>query len=211
MENEKIIQIVLLILLIGTFFYYANTTNPIPKAEFNINVSTNYDTEEYIVPKYITNEMAVFGAVIAVALFFSSMIKGIKDVRITEREFKETISREIRKKQTIPLPDGRYELPKGRAIVNPNILLRYKTENKIKTAFQYVAQVMIANTNEKERYFIVTGSPFTKFIDDFVETDSALTIKDKCPECGRFFDMKFITPEEMKELKELRIFSQSPQ
>lgn len=200
-------QIGLIAVLIGVVVYFAFTTTPIPKNEY-VNGTSNYDTELYIVPNYITNEMILIAVVIIIAFYFSTKIKDIKNTRITEREFKEMISKEIRKKQTTPLPDGKYELPKGKSIISPDVLLRYKLENKMRIPFQYVAQSIITSIDGQEKYFVVTGNPNTKIIDDFVETKEKLGYKDKCPDCGRFFDVKYIMPEEIKELKEMKIFTQ---
>lgn len=203
-KNINSTQIMLVLVLIAFIWYISYTTTPIPISELNENVTANYNTQEYIVLNYITNEMVGIGVILVLALFLSTKIKDIKQTRITEREFKKMISREIKKKQNEPLPDGKYEIPKGEIVMYPNILLRYKTENKITQPFKYIAQITIEDVNGKEHYYLVTGNPNTAFIDDFVETDERLTIIDKCPNCGRFPDEKIILPDELRALKEFK-------
>lgn len=196
-------QLLLFGLIIGFIWYTIFLTTPVPINNLN-NVTKNYDTVAYTSPNYVTNEMGFIGTALVVVAFIMTKTKEAKTTRISERKFKEIVSKEIKKKQTTPLPDGNYELPEGKFNVDLNVLLRYRTENKVSKPFKYVGQVTGTDSNERENYYIVSGDPISGMLDDFVPSDERLTIADKCPDCGRFYDVKFITPEEIKELKDIK-------
>ncbi len=202
-KNINISQVLLAIALIGLILYFSSSTTPV----LNLNNETGeylYTENDYVPKNYVSNEMAGLGIILVIFLFFSVKVKGISKDKITERQFKEIVTREIRKKQTVPLPNGDYELENWKFNVDPNILSVYITEKGVRTQSKYVTQVTLTDNYKIEHYYLVSGNPFTGIIDGMVPTDTKLAYKDKCPDCGRFPDEKIITPEELKILKEFK-------
>jgi len=194
----------LAIALIIFFLYLGTSTNPVPNYN-NETGTVSYGIDDVAPPAYVSNEQIVIGIVLVIALFFSFKIKDIQRGRVSERIFKENITREIQKKQNVLLPNGKYELPKGDFEVNPHLITRFYTPDKgERYAVQYVAQATITEEGTgEEKYFYVTGSPVTSEIDDFIPTKEAIKLSDKCPDCGKFFSEKFVGLDQYKKMKDI--------
>ena len=207
-KNINISQVLLAVALIALMFYFSSSTTPV----LNLNNNTGeylYTENDYVPKNYVSNEMTGLGVILVVLLFFSVKVKGIAKDILTERQFKEMVTREIRKKQTIPLPDGSYEIEKWKFKIDPNILPVYITEKGERKLSKYVAQATLTDTYEVEHYYLISGNPSTGVIDGMVPTDTKLSYVDKCPECGRFPDTKLLLPEDLKTLKDLKPLTQN--
>jgi|TARA_Y100000310_G_scaffold281087_1_gene301341 hypothetical protein len=201
------VSIIVGLILVATIWYAGTSTGLVP----NLDEETKEFryTDESLVPKgSISNEIIFVQIILVAILLFSNQMKGTEGVRITEREFKERIAKEIIKKQNIALPDGKLELKRGDFRIDPHVVTRYITEGGKRTLFKYICQVTITNSKGNDFYYIVSGHPMTGMIDDFVPVDEQLSITDKCQDCGRFFDEKYILPEELKQLKDLKYLTQ---
>ncbi len=206
-KNINISQVLLAVALIALIGYFTSSTTPVPNLN-NVTGEYLYTENDYVPKNYVSNEMAGLGFILVVFLYFSARVKGMAKDILTERQFKEIVTREIRKKQTVPLPDGSYEIEKWKFKVDPNILPVYITEKGIRKLSKYVAQATLTDTYDVEHYYLVTGNPYTGIIDGMVPTDTKLSYVDKCPECGRFPDTKIILPEELKIIKEFKVLTQ---
>jgi len=207
LKNSTGSQVGLTIALIVFMFYLPYSTTPVP----NLNNATGeyrYNENDKVPPSYVSNELAGLGIILVVMLFLSSRVTGLAKELLSERQFKEIVTREIRKKQTIPLPDNSYEIKNWRFKVDPNIIPKYITEKGERTLFQYILQLTLTDSNENDYYYLVTGNPITGLIDGIVQTEDKLDYADKCPKCGRFPDEKIILPEEFKTLKDIKILTQ---
>ena len=190
-KNE---QIALVIILIGYFYFLSYSTQPVPNLQNN---TIMYSAEETTLapPTYVTGSQVGIGALLVIMLVASFMIRDIKGGRVTERRFKEFLAEEIKKKQTIALPNGKYELPEGEFNIDKNILTLWEYKNEQRIPIQYVAQVTITERDGDENYYLFAGDPVTMMLDNIIQVDEPLQYADKCPDCGGRFPNREVVLE----------------
>lgn len=194
-KNE---QIALAIILIGYFYFLSYSTQPVPNV---INNTIMYSAEETTLapPTYVTGTQVGIGALLVVMLVLSFKIKDIKGGRVTERRFKEFLAEELMKKQTIKLPDGKFELPEGDFKIDKNILTLWEYKQEQRIPIQYIAQVTITERGGDENYYLFAGDPVTMMLDNIIQVDEPLQYADKCPDCGgRFPDREVVLEKDLE-------------
>ena len=203
LKNINTAAVWLVVALIIYILYLTYSTTPVPN-RINETGVYYYDESSNVPPTYVTNEMAGLGIILVLLLFFSTKVKEISGERITERKWKEILTKELRNKQNNPLPDSSYELKNWKFKIDINYLSKSITEGGKRKLNKYISQVTFTDDYDVEHYYLAIGDPYTGMIDGLVPTDEKLTYKDKCPDCGRYPDEKFILPEEFKTLKEIK-------
>ncbi|MAG61802.1 hypothetical protein CMI43_03235 [Candidatus Pacearchaeota archaeon] len=190
-------------LLVGYFFYISSTTSLVP----NYNDETDsvmYDITSLAPKGYVTNNQLLLGIGLIILFAMSFKIKELQKNRVSERQFKEYLSKVIKDKQEIKFSNGKYEFPSGDFKIDKDIrLVEEIIENK-RNPKKYVAQVIITDRNKFEHYYHITGNPITMMIDDIIETDQKLELMDKCPDCGRYPDEKIILAEDLRRYKDIK-------
>lgn len=194
-KNE---QIILAVILIGYFLFLSYSTQPVPNV---INNTIMYSAEETTLapPTYVTGTQVGIGALLVIMLVLSFRFKDAKRGRVTEREFKKFLAKELIEKQTIALPDGKFELSEGDFKIDENILTIWEYRQEQRIPIQYAAQVTITERDGDENYYIFAGDPVTMMLDNIIHVDEPLQYTDKCPDCGgRFPDREVVLEKDLE-------------
>lgn len=197
-------QIVLAIILVVYFLFLGRLTSPVP----NYNLETEelmYNINSYAPKTHITGTQIGIGIILVIMLVSSFRLRDIQKGRVSERKFKEHITEQIKIKQNYPLPNGKYELPHGEFRIDKDIITQYTFIKDVGIPTKYIAQAIIMDEDENEKYYFITGNPVTMMIDDIIETEEPLELSDKCPTCdGRFPDKAVILVEDLEKYKKIK-------
>lgn len=216
--NElSFIEIGVIILAIGYFFYLNNSTALI----LNINLENQtrvingvpnppntilYAPNDYVPKSNISNTQTFFGIVIIILLVVILLSKRISiPRRATIQEAIHDIANQLIK--TRQIKDAKLSTTRnGLKIISDieeieltyNFLTRYKSEGNRRWAFRYTIGVIITNREDNiPEYYKAFYHPWSRYWDGLVESITPLNDEDRCPKCGSDFDEKIVMAEDL--------------
>jgi len=174
----------------------------------------NYDAEKNILlydkgdlaPKgYISYTHAIFGAVLFLILLYSLIMQKMANI-LTARQAKKILYDELifmRDKLNRPEFQGRIRV--GEAFK----LRQYQDMSNNFLPHEWLVSVVLGDLSrgEPERYYIGTVIPSGEmmgYVTGLMRRDSMFSGEDICPDCGKFYNFKYIDSIEVKKEKAFR-------
>ena len=208
---------VLFLGMVVFLFYLAWTTSLVPNTNSGnetivygqISVSPDgqlYQPESFVPKGFVSNSKAILGVILLLALVIALKAPDLTSQQLlSEREVKELIMKEFRKKKKVPLPDGKFEFKNQDFELVGDVVLRYAfLRDEVRSEFRYSCTLKAIDEDNHEEYYKVSVHPYKAMIVDIVQTDSPLKDWDRCTKCGKLFDIKYLPTDELKLMGSLR-------
>ena len=199
---------IMVVAVIGFIFYTNQSSVLVP----NYNNETNsylYTKETLYVPKSnITNSQTFFEVLLFITCIFFLLQKRVGILkRATPKEAMDDISLQLKEVKNIPLADGNTIALNDSTEINisPIFITRYMETGDERKEFRYVFQCILTDHNlDTKHFFRAWYEPWNRHWDGFYESDTPLRQKDRCPDCGNEWDVKYLKSDDLRKIWELR-------
>lgn len=201
------------LVFIGILIYVNSSTSLVPN--YNSQTQQVIYTKESLVPKSnITNSQTFFEIVVflvCLAVLLHGRVTTAK--RATMKEAMDHISMQIKQLKNIHLQDGTTIVLSDdvEVILTPQFLTRYAESSDERKEFRYTFLVIVKDRGNKgEYYFKAWYEPWKRYWDGFYQSITPIQDKDRCPDCGNEYDVKYIKMKDLQTYLQLRKGLQTP-
>ncbi len=224
LKSLTMFEIALIVLACGYIIYLNQQTSRIPNLNNgNSTIVVNtipikpgellYGPNDLVPKTNVSNTQTFFGILIILLLVYTLLLKVTNvNSRASIHEAVEDITKQII--QVRQLKDARIAVIKnGKKITSDledieityNFLTRYRIINNLRQAFNYTIHINILDKSTGlEDYYKAYYHPWDRFWDGLVKSSKQLSDVDQCPNCGKEFDVKIITSDDLSRARAAR-------
>lgn len=188
--------------LVIMFFFITRITTPIPN--FNNETSTViYGKDDFVPPAYMNTNHLLIMIIFLVGLVVSFIRKEVKKQEMADIDEVHNIVKDyLKKRKSIKTDQGNvYEI--GEYNLDKNFILRELREGGESKPYRYVVQINITDTDGLPHYLKAYVHPFSRYLSGFVDIDKPLEGEDQCPDCGKEFDIGYVSTEDYKKFRRI--------
>ena len=201
------------------FLYLSGTTKPI--LNFNNDTKTvmypeqcfqpqNKITQEYVnlcsIPQdYVKTDNLIIVFIILIGLVATLISDKGKIPEMADiREAREIVTKYMDSHKNIKLQDTGEIIDIGKYYISPNFLLKEERIGKERIPERYVLDVEITDLEGMSYNVRSYVEPFKRYLKGFVSANKELEELDRCPDCGKEFDVEYIDTEDYRKFKKIK-------
>ena len=200
------LQIFFIVALAIFIFTLSKITAPIDTQiieKYNPVTNTTYTREYYVVPNYVNQNYMALGFILLSGLVLSFLAKESKADMASIEEAIGIMDKYLKGRKSITTLSGEI-IEISKYFIDPNFLLPEEVTDEGRIPIKYVLQIRIFDLDENEIYLKGYVHPFKRYVGGFVEMEGALEEKEKCPDCGKEYDIKVLKTEDYKKWQRIK-------